>query len=125
MSDLKFKPKSVEEAEEYYKTLHIASDQKYIIVAIGKLITKYIPLPERSIRGFIWRTIREWQLKYKKDLSELGSMSSADRINAVVQIMEIFETMLKRILINKEQEPVLKEAMQQALAIYKEKFANR
>jgi len=43
--DLKFRPKSVKEAEEYYKTLHVASDQKYIVIAISKLIDKYIPIP--------------------------------------------------------------------------------
>lgn len=123
--DLKFKPNSVEEAEEYYKKLHVASDQKYIVVAIGKLISKYIPLPERPIRGFIWRTIREWQVKYKKDLGELSNMSPDDRVNAVVQIMEIFEFTMKRILIDKEQEPALEEAMKKTLDMYNEKFANR
>ena len=123
--DLKFKPKSVKEAEEYYKTLHVASDQKYIVIAISKLIDKYIPIPERAIRGFIWKTIREWQLQYKTDLSELSTMNSAERVNAVKQIIEIFETMMKRILIDTDQEPALKEAMQQALNIYNEKFANR
>ena len=123
--DLEFKPKLVEEAEEYYKKLHVASDQKYIVVAIGKLISKYIPLPERPIRGFIWRTIREWQVKYKKDLGELSNMSPDDRVNAVVQIMEIFEFTMKRILIDKEQEPALEEAMKKTLDMYNEKFANR
>ena len=123
--DLKFKPESIKEAEEYYKTLRVASDQKYIIVAIGKLISKYIPIPERAIRGFIWRTIREWQVTYKKDLGELSNMSSTDRVNAVVQIMEIFETTMKRILIDKEQEPALKEGMKKTLDMYNEKFANR
>ena len=123
--DLKFRPKSVKEAEEYYKTLRVASDQKYIVIAISKLIDKYIPIPERAIRGFIWKTIREWQLQYKTDLNELSTMNPAERVNAVKQIIEIFETMMKRILIDKDQEPALKEAMQQALNIYNEKFANR
>ena len=123
--DFKFKPKSVKEAEEDYNKFHASSDQKNIIVAIGKLISQYIPLPEKAIRGFIWRTIREWQVTYKKDIGELSTMSSDDRVNAVLQIIEIFETTMKRILIDKEQEPALEEAMKKTLDMYNEKFANR
>ena len=52
-------------------------------------------------------------------------MSPDDRVNAVVQIMEIFEFTMKRILIDKEQEPALEEAMKKTLDMYNEKFANR
>ena len=120
-----FKPNSVKEAEEDYTRLHIVPDQKYIVIAIGKLVSNYIPLPERAIRGLIWRTIREWQLVYKKDVSELSNMSSVDRVEAVVQIVKIFETTMKRILIDKEQEPALEEAMKKTLDMYNEKFSNR
>ena len=90
-----------------------------------KLISHFLPIPERAIRGFMWRTIREWQLTYKMDLGELSNLGSDDRVNAVLKIMEIFGVQIKRVLINKEQEPVLEDAMQQALNMYNEKFANR
>ena len=47
---LKFEPKSIKEAEEYYKTLHMVPDQKYIIIAIGKLISKFLPIPWTLIK---------------------------------------------------------------------------
>ncbi|MFX1382293.1 MAG: hypothetical protein ACFFBP_07580 [Promethearchaeota archaeon] len=122
---LKFEPKLVKEAEDYYKTLHMGLDQKYIIIAIGKLISKFLPIPERAIRGFIWRTIREWQLTEKKDLSELSNLAPSNRINEVVKIIKLFETQIKRVLMDEQQGPLLEETMKKVLEVYIEKFANR
>jgi len=122
---MEFEPDSIKEAVDYYKKLRFASDQKDIIIEFGKLMKKFIPLSDRAIMGFIWRSLKEWQLNFKRDLSELSKLDPGNRIEAVVQIIDIFGIRLKKVLINKEQEPILEQAMQNALERYKENYANR
>ena len=104
---MEFEPNLVKEAEDYYKKLRFASDQKDIIIEFGKLMKKFIPLSERAIKGFIWRSLKEWQLNFKRDFSEISKLDPENRIEAVVQIIEIFGARLKKVLIKKEQEPLL------------------
>ncbi len=122
---MEFEPNLVKEAEDYYKKLRFASDQKDIIIEFGKLMKKFIPLSERAIKGFIWRSLKEWQLNFKRDFSEISKLDPENRIEAVVQIIEIFGARLKKVLIKKEQEPLLEQVMQNALKRYEDNYANR
>ena len=108
---LKFEPKSIQEAAEYYKTIHIAPEQKEIVTSLGKLISQALSIEERAIRGLIWRSIKDWQIDNSKDLSSIANMSPENRIKVPLQIVTMLEKTLMRVLISKEHEPLLREAM--------------
>ncbi|MFX1382294.1 MAG: hypothetical protein ACFFBP_07585 [Promethearchaeota archaeon] len=122
---LKFEPKSIQEAAEYYKTIHIAPEQKAIVSSLGKMISHALSIEERAIRGFIWRSIKDWQIDHSKDLSSIANMSPENRIQALLQIINVLEKTLMRVLISKEHEPLLEEAMKQVIVAYKQHYANR
>jgi len=50
-----FKLSSIEKAEEEYKTLNITAEQYGRLNSFVKIIAQYIHIPERALRGFIWK----------------------------------------------------------------------
>ena len=124
-NNLNFKPKSIQEAEDYYKKIHMAPEQKNIVLAMTKLFAQYLPIPERALSGFMWRNIKDWQIQHQKDLSEIVKATPAERINVAQEIFNLFGESLKRILVSEEQEPILNETIVKGMKIYKEQFANR
>ncbi|MFX1274270.1 MAG: hypothetical protein ACFFAT_04425, partial [Promethearchaeota archaeon] len=68
---------------------------------------------------------KDWQIDHSKDLSSIANMSPENRIQALLQIINVLEKTLMRVLISKEHEPLLEEAMKQVIVAYKQHYANR
>ncbi len=122
---IKFNSQSIKEAEDYYKTLHMETDQRQIIESMAGLVADHLPVPERAIKGFMWRAIKNWQVDKKRGLDEIKKSTSSEKVDIAVNLFEYFETEIKRIMIDKSQESLLSSAIQEGLNLYKQKFVNR
>jgi hypothetical protein len=120
-----FKKSSIEEAENYFKTIRIEKYQRRIVAAIAPLMCKYIPMSVMAMKGFSWRAISNWQVENKKGINELANDPPAVRMKAVLGIMENLEGELTRILLKQEDSFKIKQATAEAFEFYKTNFANR
>ena len=120
-----FKKSSIEEAENYFKTIRIEKYQRRIVAAIAALMCKYIPMSVMAMKGFSWRAISNWRVENKKGINELANDPPAVRMKAVLGIMENLEGELTRILLKQEDSFKIKQATAEAFEFYKTNFANR
>jgi hypothetical protein len=123
---LKFNKEAIQEAEDYYNTLHLASGQRIIAQGIAKIVANYIPLDVMPLMGFIWRVMRTWQIEHKIDMKEVGEkFTGQQKIKVVSELIDMAYKDLTRVLINKEQEPLLKKGLNEVFEFYKKNFAYR
>ena len=125
LNESNFKKSSIEEAENYFKTVRIEKYQRRIVAAIAPLICKYIPMSIMAMKGFSWRAISKWQVENKRGIDDLAKQTPAGRMKAVLQIMENLEGELTRILLKEEDSSKIKAATAEAFEFYKTNFANR
>jgi len=57
---MEFKAKGFTEAEDYYKELHLTSDQRRKVRLVSKLATTCIPMSEHVMCGFAFRALKEY-----------------------------------------------------------------
>ncbi|MFX0004154.1 MAG: hypothetical protein ACFE9C_09165 [Candidatus Hodarchaeota archaeon] len=125
MSKTIFKSTSIEKAEEYYQSVHVNAEQKERINSFAQILGQYLPIPERALKGFLWRVLINIQKKYHIDFAEEGKrtdVSVAERMGAVQEIFTMLKEELTRSLISEEQEPILKEAIEKTIGFYKKQF---
>ena len=123
---LKFNHEAIQDAENYYKTLHLASGQRIIAQGIAKIVSNYIPIDVMPLMGFIWRVMRTWQIEHKIDIKEVGEkFTPQQRIEVVSELIDMAYKDLTHVLINKEQEPLLKKGLNDVFEFYKKNFAYR
>ncbi|MFX1237142.1 MAG: hypothetical protein ACFFAS_13230 [Promethearchaeota archaeon] len=125
---LVFKLSSIEKAEEEYMKLGLNEGQKERINSYVKIIQKYIPLSEFTLKGFMWRVIKDFQVKKHLDIAEeekLAKKADIDldkRIAVIEMILSMLKKELTKVLISQEQEPLLDDAFKKILSLYKEQF---
>ena len=123
---LKFNQNAIQEAEKYYKTVHLGPGQRGITQGIAKIVSNYIPLDEKPLMGFTWRVMKEWQIKHKVYIKDVGkNYTPEQRIEVVKELLDMAYNELTRVLINQEQKPLLKQGLNEVLVFYKKNFANR
>ncbi|MFX0007047.1 MAG: hypothetical protein ACFFA7_05565 [Promethearchaeota archaeon] len=125
MSKTIFKSSSIEQAEEYYQTVHINAEQREKITSFAQILSQYLPISERALMGFLWRVLVNIQKKYHIDFAEEGKrkdVSLAERMGAIQEIFTMLKEELTRILISQEQEPILEDAIGKAINFYKKQL---
>ena len=126
MSDiLKFKSSSIQEAEDYYKTLHTSADQRKRMEGLSKFLSQYLSIPERAIKGFFWRVATTYQMQRHMASSEADNLTPAERLEGLKDILSLLKKELTKILVSPDQEPLLEEAFKNMLKDYTSKYANR
>ncbi|MHA2036152.1 MAG: hypothetical protein ACW98X_06945 [Promethearchaeota archaeon] len=63
MSKTIFKSTSIEKIEEYYQSIHINAEQKEKLNAFAQILSQYLPISERALKGFLWRVLINIQKK--------------------------------------------------------------
>jgi len=122
---LKFKNDSITEAEEYYKTLKLSKGQRKKVDDISKFLNQYLHISERAIKGFFWRVVVDYQIERHMLSSEAEELTPGERVQGLKEIFSLLKKELTRVLISKEQEPLLDDTLNKAIQFYKEQFANR
>ncbi len=116
---MEFKKRYLTEAEEYYKQLHLTSDQRRKVRLVAKLATQYIPMNEHAMCGFAFRALQEYQVDNKIELSAFESMSDEATLKMLTDTMNRVKNKLLKILIKEDQAPVLDDAIVKLLDFYK------
>ena len=116
---MEFKKKGLTEAEEYYKQLHLTSDQRRKVRLVAKLATQYIPISEHAMCGFAFRALQEYQIDNKIELTVFESMSEEATLKMLTDTMNRVKNKLLKILIKEDQVPVLDDAIVKLLDFYK------
>ena len=99
MSKTIFKSSSIEKIEEYYQNVHINAEQRERINSFTQILGQYLPIPERALKGFLWRVLINIQKKYHIDFVEEGKrtdVSLAERMGAIQEIFTILKEELIR-----------------------------
>ena len=119
---LKFKDKFIKEAEDHYRTAHIDDQQKGFVDAFAKMFHQALPISELSIKGFMWYSIKDYQMKHKVDLRDIVNLDPQARFKVGLEVSEYFKNKLKSILRDPSQESLLDEAMDKVVKLYKQKI---
>ncbi|MFX1374184.1 MAG: hypothetical protein ACFFA0_00080 [Promethearchaeota archaeon] len=125
MSKTIFKSTSIKKAEEYYQSIHLNAEQMERVNSFTQILNQYLPISERALKGFLWRVLKNIQMKYKIDFVEEGKrtdVSLVERMGAIQEIFTMLKEELTRILITQEQEPILEEAIKKTIDFYKQQF---
>ena len=124
---MEFEAASIMQAEEEYKNLSVSEDQKEKVDAFARVLNQFIPISERALKGFLWRASQEYQVKHHVKLAEGKEQMNptlVQRLQVVTEMFSILKKDLTRILVSKEQEPLLDEAINKATEYYKGHYAN-
>lgn len=116
---MEFKTKELTEAEDYYKELHLTSDQRRQVRLVSKVATNYIPISEHAMCGFAFRALKEYQVDNKIEMSAFESMSDDTILEMLSDVMNRVKNQLLKILIQEEQAPVLDDAIVKLIDFYK------
>lgn len=125
MSGVKFDQKAITDAEEAYKKIEMAPEQKEIVEGIAKILCKFVPVTEMSMKGFISFVFRDYQLKEKTHVASISSMTPAERVSTVTTLFRMLKDRLNKVLWNKTDEEKISDAVDKALDFYKKTYANR
>ena len=116
---MEFKTKELTEAEDYYKELHLTSDQRRQVRLVSKVATSYIPISEHAMCGFAFRALKEYQVDNKIEMSAFESMSDEAILDMLSDVMNRVKNQLLKILISQEQAPTIDKAIVKLLDFYK------
>ena len=120
-----FKTQEITEAEKYYGTIHLSERQKRIVGPVAEEISNQTQISDRAVKGFIWRTVREWQMKNQLDISEAQNFTAQQRLDLFEEIFGSVKESLARILLDDSQMPLLDKAMNNAVSLYKNKYMTK
>ncbi len=120
-----FKKQLLQKEEEEFSKLTLAPEQRQIVTALGNVLVKFIDIPLAPTLGFIWRSIKDWQVENKRSISELSTSSVDDRVNSVHKMTENLKGYLKKVLKSPSDEQKIDEGVDKMFAFYKSQFSTR
>jgi len=108
-----FNIKKVEEIEQQFKSVKVDAMQKGMATAMASLLTKFIPLKQRALRGFIFLSFQEWQQDSKAFLSDMNNaeVSLEKKFKITDEINDILLSKLTRVLIDEKDKHVLENGI--------------
>ena len=114
-----FNIKKVEEIELQFKNVKVDAMQKGMATAMAGLLTKFIPLKQRALRGFIFLSFQEWQQKSKAFLSDMNKaeVSLEEKFKITDEINDILLSKLTRVLIDEKDKHVLENGINEGTKI--------
>ena len=116
---IKFHNEALNEAEDYYKELHISRKQRRKIVMMSKLATNYVPINEYAMCGFAFRAITQYQVDNKIEMIAFEIMSPEAKIEMLSDVMNRVKKMLTTIIVDKNKSHILDTAVKELLEFYK------
>ncbi len=79
------------------------------------LMKQFLPLSLMAVKGSMWITIKEWQLKNKITIADLSPMPLEKRMKAIEDLITLGRIKLSRMLVDPEgQKDILKQAFDKA-----------
>ena len=114
-----FNTDKVEEIEQQFKNVKVDAMQKGMATAMANLLTKFIPLKQRALRGFIFLSFQEWQKKTKAFLADMNNaqVPLEKKFQITDEINNILLHKLTRVLINENDKPLLENGISEGTKI--------
>lgn len=110
-------------AKENLNEIYLTEDQRRIVNEISQELATLVPLNEFSLRGFILRSIKKWQLRHKLPIILASKMNRIEQINVGLEILGYLKEFLNRAIYipNKElKKRFLNEIHRRMLELYEE-----
>ena len=95
---LNFNKEEISSIQIDYAKINFKPEQLSLIKTISKLICEQISIPHLAMRSTAWYALIEWQKRENKLISEIPSMSTANKLKATKQIFNIGKERLKCML---------------------------
>ncbi|MFX0052654.1 MAG: hypothetical protein ACFE8U_15355 [Candidatus Hermodarchaeota archaeon] len=99
-SQLKLPPmpleKKIQLAKENLNDIFLTEDQKKIAEEIIEELTAIVPLHDFVLKGFLWRSIKKWQLRYSQPIILVSFMNRNEQLNVGLEILSYLQNYLSR-----------------------------
>ncbi len=108
-----FDNRQVDQIEQQFKNVKVDAMQKGMASAMANLLSNFIPLHKRALRGFIFYSFQEWQQNSKAFLADMNNaeVSLEAKFNITDEINDILLDKLTRVLIDEKDKPVLENGI--------------
>ena len=123
---LNFNREELSSIQSSYAKINFKPHQLFLIKTISKLICEQIAIPPLAMRSTAWFALIEWQKKENKLISEIPTMSMANKLKATKEIFNIGKDRLKCMLnYPKEQSEILLDICFERAFKYYLEYLNR
>ena len=101
---LKFNKEEVSKVEKDYKKLTLDTYQREAIDKIARLMKHFLNLKLNAIKGSMWLTIKQWQEKNKKTLSDIGLLPREAQEEALIELISLGKKRIKKMMVRPEEQ---------------------
>ena len=101
---LKFNKEEVSKVEKDYKKLALDIYQREAIDKIARLMKHFLNLKLNAIKGSMWLTIKQWQEKNKKTLSDIGLLPREAQEEALIELISLGKKRIKKMMARPEEQ---------------------
>ncbi len=116
---LQFIEKELAKAENTYSRVQASPEQKIVIDQLAELLSKHTGMPKLPMKGFLWKAMRDWQLKHNTACHAVLELPYAERLKKVAEMLTILEeNYLSKVLKNSIDQYRLKRAIDAAFTHY-------
>ncbi len=116
---LQFIEKELAKAETDYSKVQASPEQKTVIDQLAELLSRYTGMPKLPMKGFLWKAMKDWQLKNSMTCHAVLEMPYAGRLRSVREMLTILEEKyLRKVLRHSTDQYRLKKAIDSAFIYY-------
>ena len=101
---LKFNEEEVSKVEHDYRKLTLDKFQREAIDKIARLMKHFLNLKLNAIKGSMWLTIKQWQEKSKKNLSDIGLLPREAQEEALIELISLGKARIKKMMVRPEEQ---------------------
>ncbi len=120
-----FKAELIEKEEEDFRRLKLAPEQRAIVEQMADVLNQYLSFSKLATMGFIWKSVRDWQVKYSRSIAELATSTPEDRVRSVREMTDVLASYLIRVLKRTQDEDQVKKACDSMYDFYVQHFSTR
>ena len=91
-------------AEKDYRKLTLDKFQREAIDKIARLMTHFLNLKLEAIKGSMWLTIKQWQEKNKKKLSDIRLLPREAQEEALIELIFLGKKRIKKMMVRPEEQ---------------------
>ena len=112
----------MEEAD--FEQLMLKTGQSQIVHHVCRIMARELKMEEAPVRGFFWRSLRDWQLDRQMPTEAIAEMKPEARLKAAQEIGVFFRARLRRSYGEDEKERI-ELAWDEAFRTYTEDYSGR
>jgi len=118
-----FKQRVVDASASEYERVSLPPQYRQLLESIAAIMQPFLGMSELAVRGFISQSIAEWQVRHKKEIGTVLTLSLEERQRFMKEGMDIlYHILSEKVLKKSEDQPKLKKAVDAGLKAYYEKF---